>query len=47
MVLFFPTNMILPFCQKSKDNPKNVHLKIMFLVILKKMIFISQNWYFF
>ena len=25
MVFFFPANMILPFCQKSKDNlfPKN------------------------
>ena len=40
MVFLFPANIILPFCQKSKDGllPKNT-----FPVSLKKMIFILEN----
>ena len=37
MVFLFPTNMKLPFCQKSKDDllPK-IHLKMKFAASLKK-----------
>ena len=37
--------MILPFCQKNKDNlvPKKIHLKVTFPAPPKKMIFILEN----
>ena len=46
MVFPLPANMILPFCRKSKDDflkYKKKHLKMTFLVSLKKMIFILEN----
>ena len=48
MVFLFPTNMILPFCQKSKDEIIIIiiiiiHLKMTFPLLLKKMIFILEN----
>ena len=44
MVLLFPTNLILPFYQKSKDDllPRNI-LTMTFLVSLKKTILILEN----
>ena len=41
MVFHFSTNMILPFCQKSKDA--KLDLKMTFPVSLKKMILILEN----
>ena len=45
MVFLFPTNMILPFCQKSRFDilPKKIHLKMSLPESLKKMIFILEN----
>ena len=45
MVFLFSTNMILLFCQKKQrqSSPKKMHLKIIFLVSLKKMIFILKS----
>ena len=45
MVFLFPTNMLLSFCQKSKDNllPKKIYLRMTFPVSLKKIIFILEN----
>ena len=45
MDFLFLTNMILTFCQKSKDDllPKNIYLRMTFLVSLKKYIFILEN----
>ena len=49
MVFLFPANMILPFCQKSKDDPipKKLHLGMTFPVSLKNRIFILENTVFF
>ena len=45
MIFVFPTNIILHFCQKSKDVlfRKKKQLKVIFPVLLKKMIFILEN----
>ena len=45
MVFLFPRNMILPFCQKSKDYIffRKIHIKTIFPLSLKKMIFILEN----
>ena len=47
MVFLFPTNMILPFCRKSKDEiiiiKLIIHLKMTFPVSLKKRIFMLEN----
>ena len=44
-VLLFPTNMILPFCQKKqrRSSLEKIRLKTALLVSLKKMIFILEN----